>query len=207
MTSKERIFAAAVQVFAKKGRHGAKMEEIAATAQINKAMIYYLFTSKDNLYLEVITMIVCEMNTLLFKSIEKDISKELSPDKLIVALIEHQFDAFSVNPDYTKILLEAMSSHAEELLTAVHAQKEEMYSKPKKFIERIISAGVSAGMFRNIGRPAPLATNTASKSAMSSCTVSVRPMITSHSTSTPRRRRLSTSLSTIALGRRNSGMP
>lgn len=150
MTSKERIFAAAVQVFAKKGRHGAKMEEIAATAQINKAMIYYLFTSKDNLYLEVITMIVCEMNTLLFKSIEKDISKELSPDKLIVALIEHQFDAFSVNPDYTKILLEAMSSHAEELLTAVHAQKEEMYSKPKKFIERIISAGVSAGMFRNI---------------------------------------------------------
>ena len=150
MTSKERIFSAAVQVFAKKGRHGAKMEEIASVAQINKAMIYYLFTSKDNLYLEILKMIFAEMNVQFTKSISDGVNQGLSPDKLLMMSIEHQFDAFSVNPNHTKILLEAMSSHAEELGIAVKTQKDDMYSKPRKYLEKIITDGISQGLFRNI---------------------------------------------------------
>ena len=150
MTSKERIFSAAVQVFARKGRHGAKMEEIASVARINKAMIYYLFTSKDNLYLEVIKLILDEMNIQLFKSISDDLNQGLSPDKLLMMSIGHQFDAFSVNPDHTKILLEAMSLHAEELGIAVKTQKNDVYSKPRKYLEKIITDGISQGLFRNI---------------------------------------------------------
>jgi AcrR family transcriptional regulator len=150
MTSKERIFSAAVQVFAKKGRHGAKMEEIASVAQINKAMIYYLFTSKDNLYLEVLKMIISVINNRFFKNMENDTSKGLSPDKLLIMNIERQFDAFSENPDHTKILIEAMSTHAEEILPSVRALNDEDYRKPKEVMEKIISDGKSQGLFRDI---------------------------------------------------------
>jgi TetR/AcrR family transcriptional regulator len=150
MTSKERIFGAAVQVFAKKGRHGAKMEEIASVAQINKAMIYYLFSSKDNLYIEVLKMILSELDNAMNKCEEEDMAKKLPPDKLLVLSIEHQFTAFSANIDHTRILLEAMSSHADELRLAVQAMDVNMYNKPRQYLEKIIADGIAQGLFRNI---------------------------------------------------------
>ena len=46
----EKILHAAMQVFVEKGRHGARMQEIADLAGVNKAMLHYYFRSKDNLY-------------------------------------------------------------------------------------------------------------------------------------------------------------
>ena len=47
------IFDAALQVFARDGRHGARMQAIADTADINKAMLHYYFRDKETLYEEV----------------------------------------------------------------------------------------------------------------------------------------------------------
>ena len=60
MKSRDKILQAAIPVFAGKGRHGAHMEEIAAHARINKAMIYYIFHSKDELYFEVLKHILTQ---------------------------------------------------------------------------------------------------------------------------------------------------
>ncbi|MCK4966429.1 helix-turn-helix transcriptional regulator, partial [bacterium] len=38
--TKEKIIQAAVEVFAEKGKHGARMEEIAGRAGVNKSMLY-----------------------------------------------------------------------------------------------------------------------------------------------------------------------
>jgi TetR/AcrR family transcriptional regulator len=150
MTSKERILAAAVQVFAKKGRHGAKMEEIAAAAQINKAMIYYLFASKDNLYLEVIKMIIVKMNALMNDCVMIESSSGLRPDQILASSIEREFDAFSAHPDYTKIILEAMSSNADEIRIAMKSQHDGCIKKPKELIIKIIKDGIEQGIFREI---------------------------------------------------------
>ena len=48
--TEERIFLAALKVFAQKGKDGARMQEIADAAGINKAMLHYYFRSKENLY-------------------------------------------------------------------------------------------------------------------------------------------------------------
>lgn len=48
--TEERIFEAALTVFARKGKDGARMQEIADEAAINKAMLHYYFRSKDQLY-------------------------------------------------------------------------------------------------------------------------------------------------------------
>jgi AcrR family transcriptional regulator len=48
------VFAAAVDEFAERGFDAARVDRIAARARVNKAMIYYHFGSKRELYLEVL---------------------------------------------------------------------------------------------------------------------------------------------------------
>lgn len=50
MTTEEKIFNAARVVFQKKGFSGARMQEIADEAGINKAMLHYCFKSKELLF-------------------------------------------------------------------------------------------------------------------------------------------------------------
>lgn len=47
--ARERIWAVAQEEFAAKGLAGARVDEIARRAAVNKAMIYYYFKSKENL--------------------------------------------------------------------------------------------------------------------------------------------------------------
>ncbi|MFV1988196.1 MAG: TetR/AcrR family transcriptional regulator [Gemmatimonadota bacterium] len=48
--TKQRIFDAALHVFASKGQDGARMQEIADHAGINRALLHYYFSSKSQLY-------------------------------------------------------------------------------------------------------------------------------------------------------------
>src|SRR3712207_3017048 len=52
--SKEQIFRAAATEFAERGYEAAGVDRIAAAARVNKAMIYYHFGSKLELYHEVL---------------------------------------------------------------------------------------------------------------------------------------------------------
>lgn len=52
--SKERILKTAIKIFAEKGLDGARINDIAAQAGLNKRMIYHYFGSKENLYVEVL---------------------------------------------------------------------------------------------------------------------------------------------------------
>ncbi|MBD3287412.1 TetR family transcriptional regulator, partial [candidate division KSB1 bacterium] len=51
--TEEKIILAATDIFLEKGKDGARMQEIADRAGLNKAMLHYYFRSKDNLYYEV----------------------------------------------------------------------------------------------------------------------------------------------------------
>ena len=50
MTTEEKIFSAAREVFHRKGFAAARMQEIADEAGINKAMLHYCFKNKDQLF-------------------------------------------------------------------------------------------------------------------------------------------------------------
>ncbi len=52
--SRERILVSAKREFAQKGFHGARMEEIARDAGVNKALIHYYFDNKESLYRQVV---------------------------------------------------------------------------------------------------------------------------------------------------------
>jgi TetR/AcrR family transcriptional regulator len=52
--TRDRLFAAAATEFAARGFAGASVDRIAAVARVNKAMLYYHFQSKANLYGDVL---------------------------------------------------------------------------------------------------------------------------------------------------------
>ena len=56
--TEERIFRAALETFSKKGKDGARMQEIADRAEINKAMLHYYFRNKDTLYEKVLGFVM-----------------------------------------------------------------------------------------------------------------------------------------------------
>ena len=51
--TEEKIIEAATKIFLEKGKDGARMQEIADRAGINKALLHYYFRSKEKLYQEV----------------------------------------------------------------------------------------------------------------------------------------------------------
>ena len=52
--TKRKILNAAKKEFMYHGFDGARVDEIAARAQVNKQLIYYYFESKDNLFVETL---------------------------------------------------------------------------------------------------------------------------------------------------------
>lgn len=52
-STEQQIFEAAIAVFARHGRSGARMQDIADEAGITKALVHYYFRSKDRLYEQV----------------------------------------------------------------------------------------------------------------------------------------------------------
>jgi AcrR family transcriptional regulator len=56
--TEEKILAAATQVFVKKGMEGARMQEIADEAGINKALLHYYFRTKERLFEAIFARVV-----------------------------------------------------------------------------------------------------------------------------------------------------
>ncbi len=55
--TEEKIFEAATVEFVDKGMDGARMQDIATRADINKALLHYYFRTKDHLFNAVFEMI------------------------------------------------------------------------------------------------------------------------------------------------------
>ncbi len=79
METKAKIISAAIEVFAVKGKHGARMEEIAEKANVNKALLYYYYTSKDLLFKEVLKNIIHTISKSLVTHMEKTFEHSNNP--------------------------------------------------------------------------------------------------------------------------------
>ncbi len=151
MTSRERILNAAIPVFARKGRHGAHMEEIAALAHINKAMIYYIFHNKDDLYLEVLKFVLAKARESLAFATYEDIKNEKSYEEVISNYISRQLSFFLENMNYTKIMIDAMSNGAEEIAVTMKYIKElERDNNTTIIFKSFIEKGKSEKRIRDI---------------------------------------------------------
>lgn len=84
--TEEKILEAAKNVFVTKGMEGARMQEIADKAGINKALLHYYFRTKERLFEAILSEII--------KVAFPKLSGILQSDKSIVTKIEEVVDAY-----------------------------------------------------------------------------------------------------------------
>ncbi len=93
--TEERILIAATEVFIQKGKDGARMQDIADQAKINKALLHYYFRSKDQLYYIVFEKIFTGILRSFSSSVplDKDFKLALKTfmDMYIEAISKHRF--------------------------------------------------------------------------------------------------------------------
>jgi len=103
--TKERILISAIEVFTDKGKYGARMQEIADKAEINKAMLYYYFTDKDTLYEKSFEYIF----TNLFLRVADIIDEEGTTFDKIDKFVDIYIDFIAENIEITRMILREMA--------------------------------------------------------------------------------------------------
>lgn len=101
--TEERIFEAALRVFARKGRQGARMQEIADAAEINKAMLHYYFRSKDRLYAQVFQYVFHRFDRAFFEAVER--AGEQSFRAALAAFIDNYIDFVGHHTDILRLMV------------------------------------------------------------------------------------------------------
>lgn len=82
-TTEQKIIDAAEMVFHEKGFDGARMQEIADKANINKGLLHYYFKSKDALFDAIFKMAVKRMSGNIHSILKMEISLEEKIDLII----------------------------------------------------------------------------------------------------------------------------
>lgn len=98
--TKKRILEAALKVFSEKGIYGARMQEIADEAKINKAMLHYYYTDKETLYEKSLEYIF----TTLFSRVWSIVDEDGQPLEILGKFVETYIDFLSENIGFTKIM-------------------------------------------------------------------------------------------------------
>ena len=113
--TKERILLAAQKEFAARGYSGARMEAIARGAGINKAMLFYYFASKDNLYRTVLFGVFSE----IFGEIGRFVSQSLTPNLFLEKFPEIYIRFIARHPDLLRIMVFDLIHNPENVTAAM----------------------------------------------------------------------------------------
>ena len=99
--TEERIFEAATEVFIHKGMDGARMQDIAGHAGINKALLHYYFRTKDQLFNAVFEMIAKK----ILKKFAPVFDENLSLDEKIRFFFKEHITFLQENPGLPGFIL------------------------------------------------------------------------------------------------------
>lgn len=108
-STEQKIIEAAEEVFHHKGYDGARMQEIAEQAGINKGLLHYYFKTKDNLFAAIFSVaknkmlsrlqVILEMETPLHEKIDMLVDQYLSIMLKHPALPRFVLNELNKNPD------------------------------------------------------------------------------------------------------------
>lgn len=130
-STEEKILSAAKQVFVSKGMAGARMQDIADEAGINKALLHYYFRSKEKLF-EVIFM---EAAGKLFPKINEIFTADTPLFEKIEKFCEEYITVIMENPYLPLFVLNEINRDPEYFLSKVWSGKSR--PDPGKFLQQI----------------------------------------------------------------------
>lgn len=143
--TERQIFKAALKVFARKGKDGARMQEIADAADINKAMLHYYFRSKDRLYEEVFTFTMQRFMASFGAALEEASTFE----DTLRTFIDGYIDFARQNQDIVRLMVNENMTGGSMVKQHMARIKQADHMPPRVMIEKIEQAQAS-GEIRSV---------------------------------------------------------
>src|SRR6185437_6937804 len=102
--TRKRILDAALQEFSAKGFAGARTEQIALTARVNKALLYYYWDSKERLYEAVLENVATRVREATLAVLERGGS---AGERVLRAALNH-FDRILTQREFQSLMQQEM---------------------------------------------------------------------------------------------------
>ncbi|MBP7734904.1 MAG: TetR/AcrR family transcriptional regulator [Spirochaetes bacterium] len=143
-TTEKKIKNAALREFAQHGLEGARVDRIAQKAKINKAMIYYHFKSKEDLY----ESILIEFYSKIFPRVAGNISKDKGVEEQLESIVTFFIDFIKeMDQDYIRVMLRELSSGGKYFKKLMLPN---VIIPMMGLVQELFTAGIKQGTFKNI---------------------------------------------------------
>lgn len=139
---KERIVFVAESIFARKGFGGARTQEIADLAAVNKAMIHYYFDNKEKLYHAVLDKILFDLIRLMQDTVRDDLPYPVQ----LEVFYKGFFDYVASHKNFSRITAMEMGSTDNYLPRLVETFFKPLFDRGVNFIEE----GIAKGDFKKV---------------------------------------------------------
>lgn len=142
-TTEQQIIEAARKIFMHRGLAGARMQDIADEAGINKAMLHYYYRSKEKLFeivfWEAIDQLLVRVNAVL--------AEKMPVQDKIGAAVSHYITTLSDNPYLPLFVLNEIQQNPDRIVQRfLHAP---LFPNVQVFIKEIATA-MEQGVFRKV---------------------------------------------------------
>jgi TetR/AcrR family transcriptional regulator len=141
-TTAQRIVAAAAAMFAEQGLAGARMDEIARAAKVNKALLYYYFRSKEVLHRFVLETLLSQLRARVWG----ESTSSLPAGKRLAAVIDNFFEFIRRHPNYPRLIQREMMSNGPNVEWIVSDYYKPLHAR----LVALIEEGISGGEFRRV---------------------------------------------------------
>jgi TetR/AcrR family transcriptional regulator len=141
-STRRKLLVAARREFSRNGLAGARVDEIAAQAGVNKQLVYHYFGDKDAIYFAVLEWMYDEI-----VQHERAFNVDgLDPDQALRKLIQSSFDYLELHPDFVAILNDENRNDAAHVRNLTHFA--DIRTPLLRIFSRTLSQGVRDGLFR-----------------------------------------------------------
>jgi TetR/AcrR family transcriptional regulator len=142
------ILKAALEEFSREGVAGARTDEIARHAGVNKALLYYYFKDKEDLYGAVLEDVFSGMTRRVMDVLELP---GLTPREKLMRYLEAHFDYIASAPFYPRLVHREFMRTSGRALSPMASRLMERYGKPMYLkLNNVIREGIAAGDFRSV---------------------------------------------------------
>jgi TetR/AcrR family transcriptional regulator len=146
MNTEQKILEAAKMVFHRKGYEGARMQEIADEAGINKALLHYYYRNKVNLFDAVFRCTFQELLSKLFVTVGADVPLE----QKLRNIISEYIGFLQKNSHIPGFIIEEVNHDPERILAMFKSAPVEPDQLIKKMRSSVGDPGLSNDEFREM---------------------------------------------------------
>jgi TetR/AcrR family transcriptional regulator len=139
--TRARILDAALQEFSAHGLAGARTEQIASIAGVNKALLYYYFDSKENLYLASIEMISAKIRD---RSMAVFLRESSPGERVLRSALEH-FDRILTQHEFQGLMQQEMIRMHKGESTALPILVKRVFSPLMTMYQSMVREGIESG--------------------------------------------------------------